>query len=155
MGAPPKNELSYYGLDAFDPVKVYRLAPHDRIIASKAGVPAKHLAALASRMKISKETLIDMLRLSLPNREAHSKENLSPDESERVLGMEYLIGQVHTMIEESGELEGFDAAQWLGQWMFKNVPALGGKTPASFMDSIAGQKILSDLLAMTQSGVYA
>lgn len=155
MGALPKNDLSCLDFDAFDPAKLYRLAPHDRIVALRAGVPARHIDALAARMKISKEKLIDTLRLSRADRKPSSEQMLSQDESERVLGMEYLIGQVHTMIEESGDPEGFDAAQWLGQWMFMHVPALGGKTPASFMDSIEGQKLISNLLAMTQSGVYA
>jgi uncharacterized protein (DUF2384 family) len=152
MGAPPKNELSYLDFDAFDPTRVYRFAPHDRIVAVKTGVPARHIDALAARMKISREKLTGMLRLS---RKAPLEELLSQDESERVLGMEYLIGQVQTMVEESGEPDGFDSAAWLGQWMFKQVPALGGKTPASFMDSIEGQKMISNLLAMSQSGAYA
>ncbi|MES2351198.1 MAG: antitoxin Xre-like helix-turn-helix domain-containing protein [Pseudomonadota bacterium] len=165
MGASLKKNLPLVGLvgagrfdyDFLDPAGVYRSAPHERITALKAGVPARHIDALASRMKITKESLIDTLRLSRAtvNRKARSEGALSQDESERVLGMECLIGQVHAMVEESGELEGFDAAKWLGRWLFQPLPALGGKTSASFMDSIEGQKVISNLLAMTQSGAYA
>lgn len=150
-----ENDLPGLEFDPADPARVYRLAPHDSLIALKAGVPARHVDVLATRMKLRKAALIDALRLPGANRKAHPDGKLSQDEAERVLGLEYLIGQIHTMIEESGEPEGFDAAQWLGQWMFKQVPALGGKTPASLMDSITGQKLISNLLAMSQSGAYA
>lgn len=165
MGAPPKKGLTAavarhvpgLDFDLHDPARVYRLAPHDRIDALKAGVPAKHIDALSLQMKISKESLIDALRLArnTVSRKARSEGILSQDESERVLGLEYLIGQVHAMVEESGEPEGFDAAEWLGQWLFRPLPALRGRTAASYMDSIEGQKMVSNLLAMTQSGAYA
>ena len=140
-----------------DPTGFYRSAPSERISALKAGVPARHIDALSSRMHITKEALIDTLRLSRAtvNRKARSGGVLSQDESERVLGMECLIGQVHAMVEESGQLTGFDAAVWLAGWLFQPLPALGGKTPASYLDSIEGQKLVSNLLAMTQSGAYA
>jgi uncharacterized protein (DUF2384 family) len=101
--------------------------------------------------------LIYTLRLSRAtvNRKVRSEGTLSQDESERVLGMASLIGQVQTMVEESGQMEGFNAAEWLAHWLFQPLPALGGNTPASFMDSIEGQKMVSNLLAMTQSGAYA
>ena len=34
-------------------------------------------------------------------------------------------------------------------------PALGGDKPADYMDTIEGQRIVSNLLAMMQSGAYA
>lgn len=165
MGALPKKSLSDAAarhaarLDGgrFDPTLVYWAAPHERINALKQGVPARHINSLCSRMKISKDSLIDAVRLSRAtiNRKARSEGILSQDESERVLGVEYLIGQVQAMVEESGEPLGFDAAEWLGQWLFRPLPALAGRTAASYMDSIEGQKMVSNLLAMTQSGAYA
>ena len=150
-----ENDLPSLEFDPADPARVYRLTPYDSVIALKAGIPIRHIDALATRMQLRKGALIDALRLPSAKRKARPDGKLSQDESERVLGLEYLIGQIHTMIEESGEPEGFDAAQWLGQWMFKQVPALGGETPASLMDSITGQKFISNLLAMSQSGAYA
>lgn len=41
---------------------------------------------------------------------------LSKDESERVLGIAPLIGKVQTMVEESGDPTGFDAARWVADW---------------------------------------
>jgi putative toxin-antitoxin system antitoxin component (TIGR02293 family) len=131
--------------------------PQERIGAIKQGVPALHVGALAERMGIPKELLIDTLRLSRAtvNRKARREEPLSQDESERVLGVEYLIGQVENMVMESGNLEGFDAARWISGWLNSPLPALNNETPASYMDTIEGQKMVSNLLAMAQSGAYA
>jgi uncharacterized protein (DUF2384 family) len=72
-----------------------------------------------------------------------------------VVGMAKLIGQVQTMVEESGDPTGFDAAQWLARWLDEPLPALDGKRPAEYMDTAEGRDLVSNLLAMAQSGAYA
>lgn len=137
--------------------QVFLSPPHERIEVIKRGVPAQHVNVLAERMDTSKDSLIDTLRLSRAtvNRKARANKPLSQDESERVLGVEYLIGQVENMVSESGNPEGFDAAKWVSNWLESPLPALGGKKPASYMDTIEGQKLVSNLLATAQSGAYA
>jgi uncharacterized protein (DUF2384 family) len=66
-----------------------------------------------------------------------------------------LVGQVQAMVNESGNPKGFDAAKWLAQWMEQPIPALGGKNPASMMDTAEGQAVVSSLLAKMQTGAYA
>jgi Protein of unknown function (DUF2384) len=66
-----------------------------------------------------------------------------------------LVHQVEKIVAESGNPEGFDAGQWLAAWMERSVPALGGKRPAEYMDTAEGRALISQLLAMTQSGAYA
>jgi len=136
---------------------VFLSPPSERINTIKRGVPADHVNVLAERMDIAKESLIDTLRLSRAtvNRKARENKPLSQDESERVLGIEYLIGQVENMVRESGHPEGFDAAKWVSNWLKSPLPALGGQTPASYMDTVEGQKLVSNLLATAQSGAYA
>jgi putative toxin-antitoxin system antitoxin component (TIGR02293 family) len=137
--------------------QVFLMAPHERIAAIKDGVPAAQLGLLAERMQIPKESLITTLGLSRAtvNRKARDLKTLSQDESERVLGVAYLIGQVENMVEESGAAQGFDAATWVAAWLHAPLPALGNKPPASYMDTVEGQKLVSGLLAMGQSGAYA
>ena len=108
-------------------------------------------------MGMSKENLLSSL--GLPRATISRKEKdgavLSKDESERVLGVETLIGMVQAMVEESGDPSGFDAARWVSEWLSKPLPALGGETPASYMDTFEGQRLVAELLSMTQSGAYA
>lgn len=71
------------------------------------------------------------------------------------LGIQTLVEMVQTMVKESGDPEGFDARLWVTTWLAQPLPALGGKTPASYMDTAEGQKLVAELLAMSQSGAYA
>ena len=108
-------------------------------------------------MQVTKESLIATLGLSRAtlSRKARADATLARDESERVLGIEALIGQAQAMIEESGDPAQFDAPRWMARWINAPLPALGGATPASYLDTVEGQKLIGGLLAMTQSGAYA
>jgi putative toxin-antitoxin system antitoxin component (TIGR02293 family) len=144
-------------LSAYSFQGVFLSAPQDRIVTIKRGVPASHIKLLAARMNTSKEFLIDALGLTRAtfNRKVRENKKLSQDESERVLGVDYLIGQIENMVKESGNPTGFDAAKWVSQWLNSPLPALGNKKPASYMDTVEGQKLVSNFLAMAQSGAYA
>ena len=140
-----------------DGLAAFNLPPQGRIAVIRQGIPASTIGSLASRMGLSKEILLTSLGLSRAtiSRKERQATVLSPDESERVLGVEALIGQVQKMVNESGDPTGFDAARWVGHWITGPVPALGGKTPASYLDTFEGQKLVANLLAMMQSGAYA
>src|ERR1700675_4070606 len=66
-----------------------------------------------------------------------------------------LVHQVEKMVAESGNPEGFDPGQWLAAGRGRSIPALGGKRPAEYMTTTEGRALISQLLAMTQSGAYA
>ena len=136
---------------------LYHVDPQARIELIRHGVPASSIGELSTHMGISKENLLASLGLSRAtiSRKERNATPLSRDESERVLGVGMLIGMVQTMVEQSGDPAGFDAARWLAGWLASPVPALAGATPASYMDTIEGQRLVAELLARTQSGVYA
>jgi putative toxin-antitoxin system antitoxin component (TIGR02293 family) len=141
----------------FDGGAFFRVDPQARIAAIRRGIPAAMVGELASAMGMSKERLLGSLGLSRANisRKERAEATLSPDESERVLGLASLICKVQKMVAESGDPSGFDAAHWVSDWLAKPLPALGGATPASYMDTFEGQKLVAELLAMSQSGAYA
>ena len=142
-----------------EPGAIYpaRLDPQARIDLIRQGIPAATIGHLSARMGLSKETLL--ASLGLPRATISRKEKdattLSKDESERVLGFETLIDLVQTMVDESGDPKGFNAPHWLAGWITRPLPALGGATPASYMDTFEGQRLVASVLAMTQSGAYA
>ncbi|USX11689.1 MbcA/ParS/Xre antitoxin family protein [Oxalobacteraceae bacterium OTU3CAMAD1] len=146
-----------HGVTIVDGAHLYRVDPQARIAVIRQGIPASMVGNLSSRMGMSKETLLSSLGLSRATISRKEKDAtvLSKDESERVLGVETLIGMVQTMVEQSGDPTGFDAARWLSEWLTKPLPALAGETPASYMDTFEGQKLVSELLSMSQSGAYA
>ena len=59
------------------------------------------------------------------------------------------------MIEESGNPEGFNAAEWVARWMDRPLPALDGQRPAELMDTSDGQALVSNIVARMQSGAYS
>ena len=137
-------------------IAFYKMDFADKIQTIRSGVPAQRVGELSSAMNMPKEALMDSLGLSRAtiNRKVLREQTLSPEESERVMGMQALIGQVEAMID-TDSAPGFDAAKWLASWLAAPLPALGGATPGSFMDTVEGQKYVGNLLEMAQSGAYA
>jgi putative toxin-antitoxin system antitoxin component (TIGR02293 family) len=139
------------------PAPTIELDPQTRIDAIRQGIPASSIGQLSTRMGMSKGQLLASLGLSHAtiSRKERAASLLSKHESERVLGIEKLIGQVQKMVDESGDPLGFDAARWVSDWLCQPLPALGGKTPASYMDTFEGQNLVAQLLSLSQSGAYA
>jgi putative toxin-antitoxin system antitoxin component (TIGR02293 family) len=89
------------------------------------------------------------------NRKVKERGTLSPAESERVLGLARLVGQVEAMVRDAGTPEGFDARAWLARWLQEPLPALGHARPLDLLNTMEGQRLVSDTLAKAASGAYA
>jgi putative toxin-antitoxin system antitoxin component (TIGR02293 family) len=98
-----------------------------------------------------------MLRLptSTMARKQQAAKPLNVDQSERVLRLQSLIGLAEKIVAQYGNPKGFDAAKWVGQWVERPVPALGGATPSSFLDTAEGAKLVESTLMGMVSGGYA
>jgi putative toxin-antitoxin system antitoxin component (TIGR02293 family) len=138
-------------------VSLYQATPEDRIKLIRKGVKADALVNTSKLMGISREHLFATLNFpaGTVKRKIAQDQLLSPDQSERIIGLQKLIGQVETMVTESGNPQGFDPAKWIASWLDTPCPALGGDKPADYMDTIEGQRIVANQLAMMQSGAYA
>lgn len=136
---------------------LFKATAAQRIQAIRRGVPAKVVARLVNDMGITNERLLKTLRfpLSTTKRRIAEDAHLPQELSERLVGLQKLIGQVEVMVAESGSPEGFNAAHWLAAWLENPAPALDGVRPAEFMDTMEGQEMVSGLLAKMQSGAYA
>lgn len=141
----------------FGYAEIFRASPVDRIGFIKAGVAARTLKAFSSELHLEQKQLFDALCLKTAtvNRKAAANQPLTADESERVLGLAKLVGQLEVMLEESGSAEGFDAPGWLSRWLREPLPALGGRNPIDLLDTMEGQALVSQALAQIQSGAYA
>ena len=137
-------------------IEAFRTDPVERIKAIRAGVPASEVKALTRDLGLDQAVVFKALGLKTAtvNRKVAQGGVLSPDESERVLGLVQLVGQVQAIVEESGNLDEFDAPAWLAQWLCRPVPALGGVEPIEYLDTMEGQSVLSRLFYQMQYGVY-
>ena len=144
-----REDASFAGL--------YRMSPVRRVEMVREGAPAELLNTVAERTGMAREELYRALGLapSTIKRKLSRHQHLSSDESERVMGIVRLIGQVAVMLEESSNEKGFDAAAWLGRWLARPNPALGGERPLDYLDTADGRQMVSDLLGRMQSGAYS
>lgn len=145
---------------ANDRVALFDISTHDvmqRVGRIREGLPASAIQEMTQRMEMTRDRLYASLGLprSTVERKIQRNERLSPEHSERLLGLQRLVKQVERMVEESGEPKDFDAAQWVGAWLEHPQPALGGATPASLLDTMQGQELVSSLLARIQTGAYS
>ena len=88
-------------------------------------------------------------------RKIKAEDVLDTDQSERVLQIQRLIGLVQKMVQDYGDPTGFDAGQWLGQWIEQPNPALAGALPADYLDTASGVGMVESLLHKMVSGAYA
>ena len=138
-------------------VRMFRATPFERIDIIRKGVSANEVVVTGEEMGIAKERMFNLLHFTRAtvNRRLKDKEALPSEYSERIIGLQKLIGQVEVMVAESGDPSGFNAAHWVAEWLETPIPALNHERPAEFMDTIEGQELVSSLLAKMQSGAYA
>ncbi|WP_298283297.1 type II toxin-antitoxin system Prs ADP-ribosylating antitoxin ParS [Acidocella sp.] len=146
-----------HGTRSFAFVDLYRASPFDRIEVIKAGVSARMVKHFITQLHLEQHVMFEALNLKTAtvNKKAARNEPLSAEDSERVVGLAKLVGQLEAMVEEAGDAEGFDAPEWLSRWLREPLPALGGGKPIDLLDTMEGQALVSRALSQIQSGAYA
>jgi putative toxin-antitoxin system antitoxin component (TIGR02293 family) len=129
----------------------------DRIRFIREGMTADFVRGLIKVLQVPQRELFEALNISAATFRRRAKYNqpLSSSDSERILGVARLVGLVSRMVEESGDCEGFDAAEWVGRWLRRPHRALGGKRPSDYLDTMDGQSFLFMLLQRQQSGAFS
>ncbi|HMN20717.1 MAG TPA: DUF2384 domain-containing protein [Ottowia sp.] len=136
----------------------FHLTPLERVDLVRRGVPARAVADMSAAMGLSREQFLRATGLarSTVERKIAARRSLSESESEKLVGLSRLIGQVEAMVRESGEAPAdFDAARWFAMWMAEPVAALGGRCPQELLGTADGREALATLLLQMRSGVYA
>ena len=136
----------------------FALSAIERAELVKRGLPARAVQEMSAAMCVPREQLMRAVGLarSTVERKLAARGRLSEAESEKLVGLSRLIGQVDAMVRESGEAPvGFDAARWFAAWMGEPVAALGGLRPQQLLDTADGREALATLLLQMRSGVYA
>jgi putative toxin-antitoxin system antitoxin component (TIGR02293 family) len=131
--------------------------PTEHVHLLRQGLPAATAKALLAMFGLPIGHLLAGLNIAVAtfNRKVLQGGTLAPDESERVLGLMAMVDQVQRIVEESGNPEGFDAARWLADWISEPVPALGGTRPLDWMDTMAGQTQVRQIIGRMQTGAYS
>lgn len=142
------------GLDDF--LRQMREAtPMQTLDTERKGVSAAILAVLAKRMELPTSFIAVILGISKST--AHRK--IAAGElvdGRRIVGLIKLLALVQTIVDEStsSEAEHFDTVKWLGQWIVRPQPALGGAKPAELLDTTTGITMVAKVLGAIRSGAY-
>ncbi len=157
QAAPPRKTAAASRGKSLSYIEVFRATPVTRIALIKSGVSARQVKLLSEHLRLDQKVMYRALCLKTAtiNRKASQDECLATDDSERVVGLAKLVGQVEAIVEDSGSTEAFDAATWLSHWLREPLPALGGAKPIDFLDTIEGQSLVSRALSQIQTGAYA
>jgi putative toxin-antitoxin system antitoxin component (TIGR02293 family) len=138
-------------------LQMFKASPSEQIDIIRKGLPAELLTRTVWDMGMPKERIFTVLKFprTTINRQITKNEPLSPEFSERTLGLQKLIGQVESIMADSGADPDFNAAHWVAHWLEQPLPALNNARPADYMDTVVGQELVASMLARTQSGAYA
>ena len=136
---------------------VFHASPLERIDMVRHGIRAVEAKRILADLAIGQGAGMKALNLSpaTVNKKAKQDQTLSPEDSERVIGMARMVGHLEAMVQESGDPKGFDSTAWMARWLHDPLPALGGARPIELMDTMEGQALVSTLMAQLQSGAYA
>jgi putative toxin-antitoxin system antitoxin component (TIGR02293 family) len=142
---------------SFAYIDLFRASPVKRIELIKSGVSARAVKHFIAELHLDQKVMFDALNLKTAtvNKKAVRDELLSAEDSERVVGLAKLMGQLEAMLEEAGSDENFDAPAWLSRWLREPLPALGGSKPLDLLDTMEGQALVARALSQIESGAYA
>lgn len=145
------------GIDDFV-ARVRNASTWDLVEAEREGVNGMILKDLAERMNVPATRIFNMVGVpkATAEKKAAAGEKLKGSSGQAVIGLAKLIGIAQAILANStaAEAKGFDVVQWLGLWLDRAQPALGGRKPGDVIDTPTGLEIVSRLLRAIESGSY-
>lgn len=155
---PKKTILSIHKLDEFR--GFLRTAPLDqRVKIEREGVPYRIVKGVIEETGISTAEFRHAVGIPKATFTKKMKERsqFSGTTGLSVVGLLDLINKVEDMLLTAGnneEARDFDVVKWVGTWIQRPQPALGGKAPADLMDTPTGRASVMKVLGAIQSGAY-
>ena len=147
----------HQGVDAFLK-QVHEATPMQIVEIERQGVAGTFIADLSERMALPASRVFGMLRIPKATAARKAAEGAVIDgrAGQAAVGMVKLLGIARDIVDDStaeGAQE-FDAVKWLGRWIERPQPALGGRKPADLLDTPTGIEMVARVLGALQSGAY-
>ena len=138
--------------------QVHCATPIQLVEAERYGVDGRFLKDLSKRIDIPAVRVFTMLvvRKATAEKKAMQGAIVSGSGGQAAIAIAKLLGTAKAIVENSTspEAKDFDSAKWLGKWLERPQPALGGRKPADLIDTPTGVEIVSRLLGAIESGAY-
>jgi putative toxin-antitoxin system antitoxin component (TIGR02293 family) len=149
--------VSSAGVDDFV-TRFHEADPIRLIETERMGVAGVFVKDLSKRMQIPAQRMFSMLGVpkATAEKKVSSGELLTGSGGRAALGMARLLGMAREIVANSTApgARDFDSAKWLGLWLEKPQPALGGRKPAEIIDTPTGVDLVARLLGSIESGAY-
>jgi len=130
---------------------------HERIQLERDGVPYYVVTALGESLGTSVRDFQSLFRIppATYKKKVATKDFFSGATGQSVVETMDLINKVEELLDpENPEVKDFDAAKWVGNWIRKPQPSLGGRQPDEIMDTPTGREQVLRLLGAIASGAY-
>ncbi len=146
-----------HGLETFLK-QVNEATPMQLVEIERNGVASAFVVDLSERMELPTSRVFAMLRIpkATAARKTSAGEVIDGRAGQSVIGMVRLLGIAKDIVDDS-TAEGarnFDVVRWLGQWIERPQPSLGGRKPSDLIDTPTGIDIVARLLGAIRSGAY-
>lgn len=138
--------------------RIHSADPLQLVATERDGVASMFVKDLAGELGIPAQRMFSIL--GVPKATAEKKiasgKLLAGSGGRAALGIARLLGMAQAMVGESTApgARNFDAARWLGEWLERPQPALGGRKPADLIDTPTGLAVVTRLLGAVASGAY-
>lgn len=145
------------GVDAFVS-SVARATPMEIVEVERRGIDSIFLKDLSKFMDIPAVRIFDIVGIpkATAEKKVAAKELIAGAAGQAALGLARLLATAKSIVENStaAEAKDFDAAKWLGQWIERPQPALGGRKPADLIGTPTGLEMVARVLGAIESGAY-
>jgi putative toxin-antitoxin system antitoxin component (TIGR02293 family) len=145
------------GVDHFVSL-VAAATPMQLVDVERRGVDGRFVKGLSARIGIPAVRLFSMLGVpkATVEKKAAAGEAIAGSGGQAAIAMAKLIAKAEEIVANSTApaARGFDAAKWLGLWLERPQPALGGRKPSELIGTPTGAEVVNRLLGAIESGAY-
>lgn len=160
LTTPSQPNLRYrsdLGVDAYVQ-QVCAATPMQIVEMERQGVPGDFIVDLSKRLNLPSSRVYEMLNIpkSTLARKLAAGQVVDGRAGQAAVGMVKLLGAAQELLHHSTapQAQDFDPVKWLGLWIERPQPALGGRKPADLLDTPTGVELVIRLLGAIQSGAY-
>lgn len=138
--------------------RVAGATPMQMVELERKGVLGSFIKDLSKRMEIPSSRIFTILGVpkATAEKKAAAGERVAGRGGQAAIGMVKLLGIAQEIVANSTapEAHEFDATRWLGRWIERPQPALGGRKPADLLDSPTGVEVVARLLGSIESSAF-
>ena len=145
------------GVDAFV-TRVAKATPMEIVDIERHGIDSISPTDLSTHLDIPAVRIFDIVGVpkATAEKKVAAKEPIAGAGGQAALGLARLLAIARSIVENStaAQAKDFDVGKWLGQWIERPQPALGGRKPADLIGTPTGLDMVAKVLGAIESGAY-